>query len=338
MNQPRLTIGIPHLDRGPLLARAIVSCLEQKTPVRVIVADQGKTERTRDVIARYHDQPELRHIASPATCLWENWDFAARQCDTEFFAWLQDDDVVNPRFSERVIGAFERFPDACLWMACNRIGLSPQMAYWTSSNGPWVPMDFLAGTVDQWEGQILVPTSYFLAWGLSPAVAFRTGEKFTRALDLMPPKCDCFAERSIVAGMAYDGLFIADPMTAGIWIHHGEDKHGQLHSLNESDKQHEDQPRQATVMIQWLDELMPKVEGWQEILAQWALLMHPGWVMSWVGELDHVVKEAGIKGKYSDEVKKVLLDSLKGRIKVVRRMGWREQVWKWIRDKAAIAG
>src|ERR1700735_2144537 len=72
---PRLTIGIPHLDRSPLLARAIVSCLEQKVPVRILVADQGKTQQTKDVIDRHGDQLELRHLESPATCLWENWDW-----------------------------------------------------------------------------------------------------------------------------------------------------------------------------------------------------------------------------------------------------------------------
>lgn len=323
---PRLTVGIPHLDRSPLLARAIVSCLEQKVPVRIIVADQGKTQQTKDVIDRHGDQIELRHLESPATCLWENWDWVARQCDTEFFAWLQDDDVISPNFAGRVLSCFDRFPEADLWMARNALALSPQQAYWTSGNGPWVPMDAFGGIPDQWEGQVLVPTAYFTSWSLSPAVAFRTGDKFTRALDRMPKACDIFAERTILAAMAYDGRFVADPGVAGLWIHHGN---------NENHNQHHDQPRQTKVLVDWLDELMPSVDGWQDILFRWANLMHPQWVWDWHKQLK-VTQREGRKGKYTDEILSVLMASMNGRVRAVRPMTRWERARAWIRSRAAL--
>ena len=52
MSTPRLTIGIPTLDRPTLLQRAIDSCLAQTVPVKIMIADQGNTEGTKLVLDR----------------------------------------------------------------------------------------------------------------------------------------------------------------------------------------------------------------------------------------------------------------------------------------------
>ena len=85
--QPRLTIGIPTVNRPEMLQRAISSCLAQTVPVHIVVADQGHAEETAAVMARYGDHSQVEHVLTRATCIRENWEAAARACDTPFFSW-----------------------------------------------------------------------------------------------------------------------------------------------------------------------------------------------------------------------------------------------------------
>ena len=117
MITPRLTVGIPTLNRPDHLQNAIDSALAQTVPVHIVVSDQGQTEETANIMARYSEHPNVEHILSPATCLWDNWTQAALACDTEFFAWLQDDDVLSRIYASRVIKAFDRSPKSLHWQA-----------------------------------------------------------------------------------------------------------------------------------------------------------------------------------------------------------------------------
>src|SRR5271170_6150453 len=112
MNAPRLTVGIPHLDRTEHLQWALDSALKQTIPVRIIVADQGQTSKTRNMMSRYKNNPNVEHVPTNATCLWENWEECARACDTEFFMWLQDDDTLARVTADRVVRGFDAFPIA----------------------------------------------------------------------------------------------------------------------------------------------------------------------------------------------------------------------------------
>src|SRR5512146_1653663 len=116
--QPRLTVGIPTYNRPDMLPRAIGSALAQTIPVKVLVSDDGDTyDRTAGIVAGLRDEAErgghiLECYQSGATDLWPNWDGVARRCDTEFFLWLQDDDVILEHVAARVVSAFDRFPEA----------------------------------------------------------------------------------------------------------------------------------------------------------------------------------------------------------------------------------
>src|SRR6202012_792418 len=134
-----------------------------------------------------------------ASGLLANWVGAARNCQSEFFMWLQDDDVILPNTAPRRLAAFDHFPDADAWLACNKIALDAKHHWWNNGNGPWVPLR-ADGGIDQREAEIFRPTCYFLSWSLSPAVAFRGGPNFTTSLDALPLDCAIFAERLILAG------------------------------------------------------------------------------------------------------------------------------------------
>ncbi len=318
MTNPLLTIGIPTKDRYQYLKRAIDSCLRQTVPVQVIVADQDGLPETANVIAGYHLNGQIDHVRTKATTLWSNWEAAARACDTPYFAWLQDDDIVAPAvkredgslipgtgFAHRVLAAFERFPEALhlqsrlyCGMVADDGGLDDVMAAPWAQSFPWVSMPIIRQAPLQWPGQVLVPTAYLTSWAMSPAVAFRCGEQFNHALTYMPPACGLMYERLIVAAMGMQGPWIADPMVAGYWIHH---------SGNESYKQHVDQERQTKVMIDFLDELMDHTE-WEEIFASWCRVMNP---MQILGFAQNFECEAS---RYAEQIKHIMLQSLTGRV------------------------
>ena len=318
MTSPQLTIGIPTFDRHRFLKRAIDSCLRQTVDVHVIVADQGGLAATYNVLEQYADNPRVEHLRTRAGNLWQNWEAAARACDTPFFAWLQDDDIVAPAvtredgsivpgtgFAHRALAAFERFPEALHWQGRLYCGVCPEdgtlddvMASWWGQSGPWVLMPIIRQAPLQWPGQVLVPTSYLTAWCLSPAVAFRCGEEFNRALSCMPEDASLMNERLIVASMGMQGPFIADPVVAGYWIHHGG---------NESYKQHVDQGRQTEILIEHLDECMDRTD-WEEIFGQWCAVMNP---MQILGFMNNFECDAS---RYADRLKEIMAKSLKGRV------------------------
>jgi glycosyltransferase involved in cell wall biosynthesis len=301
MNEPRLTIGIPHLDRSEHLQWAIDSCLQQTLPVRVIVADQGHTDRTAKVMRRYDDHPHVMLLPTEATCLWENWRAAAEACETEFFAWLQDDDIISRVYASRVVKAFDYFPAALHWEARCYVSPDRKHAVWWGVNGPQVGLDMIDLAPEMWPGEMILASLYLLSWALSPGVAFRCGPEFAAALEIMPSHCDLFSERLIVGEMALRGPWIADPVTAGYWHHHG---------ANESYRQNADGSfdRQQQVMFDHLDDLLDRCEDWRDAFALWLRSRNPGDTLSWLANWPAKAS------RYSDALQAVMRESLDGRV------------------------
>ncbi len=297
---PKLTIGIPHLNRSDLLHRAIDSCLRQTVPVHVIVADQGKTEKTAEVMGRYEGHPHVQHLESPAKCLWENWDFVARACDTPYFAWLQDDDIIARRFARRVQGCFELFPAALHWQARVYCGLDEHHIMPQRGCFPWVTLDLLDDKPEQWPGQFLPPSVYVAAWALSPGVAFRCGEQFNKALDFMPADADLMAERTILALMGMQGPWVADPAVAGVWIQHAH---------NERYNQWPDQERQRKVTVEHLDEIMDATD-WKPYFHDWCVFMSVDEVSGWIKNFPC------LESRHADALIEVMKESLVGRAEI----------------------
>lgn len=300
---PRLTIGIPHLDRTEHLQHAIDSCLAQSVPVRVLVADQGHTEETAGLLARYADHPHLTHLHTPATCLWENWRFAAEACTTEFFAWLQDDDIIERIYASRVIKAFDSFPEALHWQAnCH---CSPDREHYVKWgwNGPQVGV-LRGGRAEQYPGGILLASMYILSWALSPGVAFRCGPEFSAALEGMPSHCDLFSERLILAAMGAQGPFVVDPVNAGYWHHHGD---------NESYKQNADGSagKQRSLMVRGLDEILDGSGDWQTPFLLWCRTRNALELLNWIKGFECN------ESRHAHAVKRIMGDSLEGRIREV---------------------
>jgi Glycosyl transferase family 2 len=275
---PRLTIGIPTLGARPdRLTRAVASALGQSTPVRVTVAAQGDHAAIRELLEPYAAHPLFRIVESPATCLWENWTFAAESCDTEFFAWLQDDDLLAPHMARRVVSAFDRHPRAHTWIA--RCGVSHVDGHcnWWEGTGPMVPMDLMTGGTLEIPPDLVVGAAFFTSLALSPGVAFRWSLDAVNACRACPQDADLFVERIILAELSQLGTTVCDPALVGVWVHHEGNESRKQVAQREAD-------RQYPILARHLDGLIGACPAWRETLRGWSLVVGLGFLRNALAE------------------------------------------------------
>ncbi|HEX8831207.1 MAG TPA: glycosyltransferase, partial [Longimicrobium sp.] len=102
---PRVSIVVNNYNYGRFLAEAIDSALAQTYPgVEVVVVDDGSTDDSREVIARYADRvlPVLKENGGQASAF--NAGFARSSGDIVFF--LDADDVLLPEAVAEVVAAW----------------------------------------------------------------------------------------------------------------------------------------------------------------------------------------------------------------------------------------
>lgn len=316
---PRLTIVIPTHARPELILRAIDSVLAQTVPVKLVVSDDGDDEdsaKTAAVLAEKYELAlltgHIEHVRTTGHGAWQNWRAGmehAIDAGAELVSWLQDDDVIMPHYADRVTRAFDAHPLANVWEGRCQVSPDGEFFLWYSGNGPFIPMK-MGPAASFAEGSILASTSYFTSHSLAPGFAFRNVPHLRVALAAVPDECDIFVERLMPALAANGGPFIADPIVAGYWIQHP----GQL-----SNQQHPDQPRQTGLLVDALDAMMPTLVGWQESLAAWLHVIPAGQIVSWLGQIDVTRRESGRKSEWLAEVRRVMAESLTGRVEIESR-------------------
>jgi hypothetical protein len=119
--RPQLTIVIPTVNRAALVGRAVESALAQTYgSVEIIVSNNGSTDETRAVLAKYEGAPRLRIVHRPATIpATDHGNLLVAESRGRFFLGLSDDDWLEPEFASRVMTLFERRPDlSFVWTGC----------------------------------------------------------------------------------------------------------------------------------------------------------------------------------------------------------------------------
>ena len=110
----RVTVVMPTYNRAKLLPRAIESALNQTAAdlCDVTVVDDGSTDRTSEVVARYGSRIEYIYQDNAGLAAARNT--AIRASKNEFIGFLDDDDEWAPDKIERQLEAFRRWPDVIL--------------------------------------------------------------------------------------------------------------------------------------------------------------------------------------------------------------------------------
>jgi glycosyltransferase involved in cell wall biosynthesis len=122
---PRLTVVIPTLNRAHCVGRAIESALAQVgADIEVIVSDNGSSDGTAAVLARYND-PRLRKYRHETTIPpQDHGKFLIDLARGEFFLGLSDDDYIDPDFVRLAIDLYERRPDLSFVYAATTLHLA----------------------------------------------------------------------------------------------------------------------------------------------------------------------------------------------------------------------
>lgn len=104
---PRVTIAIPTYNRAAsYLPLCLQGALAQTYPnLEIVVADNGSTDDTRELVARYGDGRVryFRHARNiPPN---DNFNFCLQQARGDYFQLLQDDEQIDPDFVETCLSA-----------------------------------------------------------------------------------------------------------------------------------------------------------------------------------------------------------------------------------------
>ena len=94
-NPPTISVVIPTFNRGSILSDAINSALSQTTPPReIIVVDDGSTDNTAEVLARFGEKITLIHQPNSGVSAARN--AGIEQARGDWIAFLDSDDVWRP--------------------------------------------------------------------------------------------------------------------------------------------------------------------------------------------------------------------------------------------------
>lgn len=102
----QLTIIVPLYNAEKVLPACLDSLCGQTAPVRILLADDGSTDRSpaiADAFVENHSLAQVLHLVHgglPATRV-----AAVQHVETPFLAFLDTDDTLDPRFSEAMVSA-----------------------------------------------------------------------------------------------------------------------------------------------------------------------------------------------------------------------------------------
>lgn len=124
MSDLRVSCIVPTYNGAAFLAEALDSiCAQTRAPFEILVADDGSTDDTLAVAARYGDR--VRVVAQPNAGPAAARNFGVRETQGELLAFLDQDDLWHPEKLARQLGRFEARPDL-------ELSVAHVQRFWTS--------------------------------------------------------------------------------------------------------------------------------------------------------------------------------------------------------------
>lgn len=113
MDLPGITFIIPCFNHGRFVGEAVRSCLAQEgVDVRVVVVDDGSDDGTTPGACDRCASDRVRVVHQANAGLSRSRNNGAELATTEFIAFLDADDFLDPTFARKLIGKLREAPDA----------------------------------------------------------------------------------------------------------------------------------------------------------------------------------------------------------------------------------
>lgn len=121
MSTPTLSVVIPVYNGGKYIAEALESVLAEKDiDMEVIVGDHSSTDDTREIVARYENDPRVKVITTPSGgYVQRSWRNVSDHASGTYIKLVCADDIVYPGILSRQVHLLESNPSAVL-TACPR--------------------------------------------------------------------------------------------------------------------------------------------------------------------------------------------------------------------------
>jgi glycosyltransferase involved in cell wall biosynthesis len=248
MSLPVVSVVIPTYNRAETIGRAIDSVLRQSyRNIEVIVVDDGSTDATSAVLARYGERIISVEQENGGPSAARNT--GVRESSGEIVAFLDSDDTWHPDKIERQVRVLEPGGPAVPCCVCNAVLMDPSGAKTTSFEVSKVQTSLPEGF---WTNPAPIVASRFLLFNQVVAVrrdAFERAGGFKRELRLLE-------DYDLAFRLALQGPwgFVAEPM---------------VHKFNDSEG----------IGVQAMNDPKAHAMAWQKVLlgfAEQPVDRHPG--------------------------------------------------------------
>ncbi|MEI6524133.1 MAG: glycosyltransferase [Bacteroidota bacterium] len=91
-----ITVLIPTYNRAFFLEKAIKSVLNQShQKFTILISDNASTDETKSVVNKFNDTRIIYHCHDTNVGMQKNWEFCLKNINTEYFAFLEDDNYYH---------------------------------------------------------------------------------------------------------------------------------------------------------------------------------------------------------------------------------------------------
>lgn len=112
---PRVTVVIPNYNHARFLAKRIDSVLSQAyRDIEVLLLDDASTDNSREVIARYANEPRVRVMLNETNSgsVFRQWNKGFKEAVGEYVWIAESDDFADPTFLEVLVDRLDSNPSA----------------------------------------------------------------------------------------------------------------------------------------------------------------------------------------------------------------------------------
>lgn len=177
MNE-KISVIIPLLDKGPYIARAVRSVLNQTVQnFNIIVVDGGSQDNGPEIVKNFHD-PRIHFFKQSGTGVSNARNEGVNNAKTDFIAFLDADDEWMPKHLETILRLIDKYPDAGMYTTAYKIHTSEGTERWANyqyiPNAPWeglLPDYFKSGAMGDypvWTSVVVIARDIFQKMGGFP--------------------------------------------------------------------------------------------------------------------------------------------------------------------------